>query len=67
VLEKPRVLCSKQVASCKTEVVASQIVGAHKNDNVQKINTTYHIKKKRFSPFMDFLKNICLCILHVSD
>jgi hypothetical protein len=53
--------------TCKTEVVASQRVGAHKNDNVQKIKTTYHIKKKRFSPFMGFLRNICLCILHVCD
>jgi hypothetical protein len=67
VLEKPESWCSQQVVACKTEVVASKGVGAHKNDNVQKIKTTYHIKKKRFSPFMGFLRNICLCVFHVCD
>jgi hypothetical protein len=56
VLEKPESWCSQQVVACKTEVVASRGVGAHKNDNVQKINITYHIKKKRFFPFMGFLR-----------
>jgi hypothetical protein len=46
-------------------VVASQRVGADKNDNVKKKKTTYHMKKKKFYPFMGFLKNICLFILHV--
>jgi hypothetical protein len=64
VLEKPESWCSQQVAACKTEVVASQRVGSHKNDNVKKIKTTYHINKKRFSLFMGFLRNICLCILY---
>jgi hypothetical protein len=50
VLEKPESWCSQQVVSCKTEVVASKGVGAPKNDNVQKIKITYHIKKKRFFP-----------------
>jgi hypothetical protein len=67
VLEKPESWCSQQVVACKTEVVASKGFGAHKNDNVQKIKTTYHIKKKRFSPFMGFLGNICLCVFHVCD
>jgi hypothetical protein len=48
VLEKQESWCSQQVAACKTEVVASKGVGAPKNDNVQKINTTYHINKKKF-------------------
>jgi hypothetical protein len=34
-------------------------------DNVHNVKITYHIKKKRFSPFMGFLKNICLRIIHV--
>ena len=59
--------CSQQFVACETEVVSSQRVGAHKNNNVHKIKTTYCIKKKRFSPFMGFLRNICLCILHVRD
>ena len=33
-------------------MVASKGVGAHKNDNVQKIKITYHIKKKRFSLYV---------------
>ena len=41
---------SQQVVACKIEVVASKGVGAHKHDNVHKINITYHIKKKRFFP-----------------
>jgi hypothetical protein len=53
--------------SCKTEVVASKGVGAHKNDNVQKIKITYHIKKKRFFPLWVSSGNICLCIFHVCD
>jgi hypothetical protein len=35
VLEKPESWFSQQVASSKTEVVASQRVGAHKIDDVQ--------------------------------
>ena len=34
VLEKLESWCSQQVAACKTEVVSSQRVGTHKNDNV---------------------------------
>ena len=64
-LEKPENWFSRQVVAFKIEVVASKGVGAHKNDNVHKIKTTYHIKKKRFSPFMGFLVNICLCVYHV--
>jgi hypothetical protein len=67
VLEKPESWCSQQVAACKTEVVASKGVGAPKNDNVQKINITYHIKKKRFFPLWVSSGNICLCIFHVCD
>ena len=66
-LEKPGSWCSKQVAACKTEVVASSGVGAHKNDNVKKIKITYHIKKKRFFPLWVFSVNIRLCIFHVCD
>jgi hypothetical protein len=51
VIEKPKSWCSQQVVACKTKVVASREVGAHKNDNVQKIKITYHIKKKRFFPY----------------
>ena len=51
-LEKPESWCSQHVAACKTEVVASQRVGAHKNDNVQNINITYHIKKNIFSLYV---------------
>ena len=47
---------SQQVVACKTEVVASKGFGAPKNDNAHKIKITYHIKKKRFFPFMGFLK-----------
>jgi hypothetical protein len=65
VLEKPESWCSQQVATCKTEVVASQRDGAHKNDNVQKIKTTYHMKKKRFSPFMGFLRKISVSVYFV--
>jgi hypothetical protein len=67
VLEKPESWCSQQVVACKTEVVASRGVGAHKNDNVQKIKITYHIKKKRFFPLWVSLGNICLYIFHVCD
>jgi hypothetical protein len=67
VLEKPESWCSQQVASCKMEVVASKGVGAPKNDNVKKINITYHIKNKRFFPLWFSSRNICLCIFHVCD
>ena len=66
-LEKPESWCSQQFVACKKKVVASKGFGAHKNDNVQKIKTTYHINKKRFSPFMGFLRNIYLCIVHVCE
>jgi hypothetical protein len=63
VLEKPESRCSQQVAACKIEVVASRGVGAPKNDNVQNMKITYHIKKKRFLPFMGFLREyLSLCI-----
>jgi hypothetical protein len=67
VLEKPESWCFQQVAACKIEVVSSQRVGAHKNDNVYNIKTNYHVNKKRFSPFMGFFRNICLCIIDVCD
>jgi hypothetical protein len=67
VLEKTKSWCSQQVAACKTEVVASLRVGAHKYDNVQNVKITYHIKKKRFLPFMGFLRNIRLCIFHMCE
>jgi hypothetical protein len=35
-------------------------------DNVKNVNITYHIKKKRFLPFMGFLgKYMSLCISYV--
>ena len=64
-LEKPESWCSQQVVACKTEVVASKGFGAHNNDNVQKIKTTYHMKKKRFSPFMGFLRKISVSVYFV--
>ena len=66
-LEKLEIWCSQQVASCTTEVVASKGVGTPKNDNVQKIKITYHIKKKRFFPLWVSLGNIRLYIFHVCD
>jgi hypothetical protein len=69
VLEKPYSWCYQQVDSCKTKVVASKGVGAHKNDNVQKIKTTYHIKKKRFSlygfPQEIFVSVYFMCVIDV--
>jgi hypothetical protein len=56
VLEKPKSWLCQQVVACTIKVVSSKGVGAHNNDNVQKIKTTYHIKKKRFFPFMGFLR-----------
>jgi hypothetical protein len=67
VLEKLESWFSQQVATCKTEVVASMGVGAPKNDNVHKIKITYHIKKKRFFPLWVSSGNICLYIFHVFD
>jgi hypothetical protein len=68
VLEKLESWCSQQVVACKTEVVASRGVGAHKIDNVKKIKITYHIKKKkRFFPLWVSSQNICLYIFHVCD
>jgi hypothetical protein len=35
-------------------------------DNVKNVKITYHIKKKRFLPFMGFLKKyLSLCISYV--
>jgi hypothetical protein len=67
VLEKPESWFSHKLLLVKIEVVASGGVGAHKNDNVQKIKITYHIKKKRFFPLWVSSGNICLCIFHVCD
>jgi hypothetical protein len=67
VLEKLESWCSQQVVACKIEVVSPRGVGGHKNDNVNKINITYHIKKKRFFPLWVSAGNICLFIFHVYD
>jgi hypothetical protein len=67
VLEKLESWFSQQFSSCKTEVVASKRGGAHKNDNVQKIKITYHIKKKRLFPLCVSSRNIRLIIFHVCD
>ena len=67
-LEKPESWCSQQVAACKTEVVASQRVGAHKNDNVQKIKSTSHINKKRFFPlWVSSRISVSVCFMCVID
>jgi hypothetical protein len=66
VLENPESWCSLQVEAFKTEVVASLCVGAHMYDNVKNVHITYHINKKRFLPFMGFLrKYLSLCISYV--
>ena len=66
-LEKPESWCSQQAAACKIEVVASKGVGDPNNDNLKKINITYHIKNKRFFPLWVSSANIYLYIFHVCD
>jgi hypothetical protein len=65
--ETRELVLSASCIACKTEVVASKGVGAPKNDNVQKIKITYHIKKRRFFPLWFSSLNICLCVFHVCD
>ena len=48
-LEKLESWCSQQVVACKEEVVASRGVGAHKNDNVQKIKILIISRRRGFS------------------
>jgi hypothetical protein len=63
VLEKPESWCSQQVASCKTEVVASKGVGAHKNDNVQNIKDCLSFQEEEVFSLYGFPHEyLSLCI-----
>ena len=64
-LEKPESWCSQQVAACKAEIVASQLVGGHMYDNVKNVKITYHIKKKRFLPFYGFPREISVSVYFI--